>query len=155
MDPTYLGVMKARGELERIGHGVYRFPQVPVTERTPFIEAVLWVGKEAALSHDAVLALHGLAFANPSVIRVVTPHRVRRKRPASTPVKIIRRALPAAELTQYFNIPSTTVARALVDCRSLIMPSRLLDAAKAARDEGLLRSAEYEELLNQLDLADG
>lgn len=155
VDPDYLSVLKGRDVLDHAGYGLYRFPQVPVTERTGYMEAVLWVGRDAALSHDAVLALHGLAFANPSVIRVVTPHRVRRTQQPPTALKIIRRAVPEQHLTRYFNIPSTTVARALLDCRNLIMRSRLVEAAYHARQEGLLQATELDDVLEELDHPDG
>lgn len=155
VDPDYLHVLAGRGVIEHTGVGLYRFPEVPVTERTSFMETVLWVGRDAALSHDAVLALHGLAFANPSVIRIVTPHRVRRAKSPPTALKVIRRTIPDGELTRYFGIPSTTVARALLDCRDLTMRSRLIDAAKDARREGLLREAELDHVLEQLEHSNG
>lgn len=153
-EPHYLTVLKGRGGLEHSGYGVYRFPQIPVTEYTPLMEAVLWVGTGAVLSHDAVLALHGLAFANPSVLRVTTPHRVRRTLPPPTPLKIIRRTLPADQLTRYVSIPSTTVAQALIDSRALLMNSRLLEAAQTARTQGFLLTDEYDTVLTTLELTD-
>lgn len=151
VDPDYLHVLVGRGVIGHTGVGLFRFPEVPVTERTGFMEAVLWVGRDAALSHDAVLALHGLAFANPSVIRVVTPHRVRRSKPPPTALKVIRRTLPDSDRTRYFGIPSTTVSRALLDSGGLIMRSRLIDAARDARREGLLRESELDRVLEQLE----
>lgn len=155
VDTAYLRQMAQRGTIENVAYGLYRVPEVPVTEYTPYMEAVLWVGPDAALSHDSVLALHGLAFANPSVIRVVTPHRVRRTQSPPTALKILRRKLPAHELTRYFSVPSTTVARALVDCRDMIMRSRLVDAAQEARREGLIRAAELGDVLAAMENRDG
>lgn len=114
------------------------------------MEAVLWVGKGAVLSHDAVLSMHGLANANPSTIRVTTPRRVRRSDPPSS-IKVIRGTLPDEDLTTYNGIPSTTVARALLDCRDLIMRSRLIEAAKEARDEGLVRRRDFDGLQTGLE----
>ena len=54
-----------RGGLERVAYGLYRFEDIPRTGRDEFMEAVLRVGPEAYLSHDAVLALHDLGLANP------------------------------------------------------------------------------------------
>lgn len=141
--------LAARGELERLDRGLYRFPNAPRSERDAFMEAVLWVGREAALSHDAVLALHDLGFANPRTLRVVTPHRVRKTRPRPD-VEIIRDRLPARDLTVYFGIPSTTVARALRDCRALLMPSRLRGATDEARRRGLLLVREHDDVLEAL-----
>lgn len=150
VDGAYLRQMTQRGTLEQVAYGLYRVPEVPLTEQAPYMEAVLWTGADAALSHDAVLALHGLASANPSVIRVVTPRRVRRRQRPPVPLRIIKRMIPAHQLTRYFAIPSTTVARALMDCRDLIMRSRLVEAAEQARREGLLRDAELDAVFDVL-----
>lgn len=150
----YLNDLKRRGVLEHTAYGLYRFPQVPVTHYTPFMEAVLWVGADAVLSHDAVLSLHGLAHANPSVIRVSTPRRVRKSDPPAA-IKVIRRTIPDEDLTRYEGIPSTTVARALLDSRDLITRSRLLEAAHQARAEGLIPRRMFGDLLERLETADG
>lgn len=150
IDPAYLRMMVQRKSIEHVGYGLYRFPQVPVTERTHLMEAVLWVGEGAVLSHDSVLSMHGLANANPSIIRVTTPRRVRKSAPPS-PIEIIRRTLPEEDLTVYDGIPSTTVARALSDCRDLLMRSRLVEAAHEARNEGLVRRRAFDALLAGLE----
>lgn len=146
---TYLGTMHARGSLERSARGVYRFPELPVTRLTVLMEAVLWVGRDAVLSHDAVLSLHELASANPRVIRVTTPWRVRRSDPP-TAVEVVRRRLPPSDVTVHEGIPTTTVARALRDCRGLVMPHRLVEAAHEAHARGLVRRGELPVLLADL-----
>lgn len=138
-----------RGMLDNVARGLYRFPDAPATARDAFMEAVLWVGRDAALSHDAVLALHGLASANPRTLRVVTPHRVRKTRPRPD-VTILLDRLPATDLTVYSRIPSTRVARALKDCRGLIMTDRLLDAADEALRQGLLLPREHDEVIKAI-----
>src|SRR5665647_315963 len=51
--------LRARKELDRPAHGVYRFPQLPVTAYDPYMLAVLWTGEPAAcLSHDSALAAY-------------------------------------------------------------------------------------------------
>lgn len=139
-----------RGFLERTGRGVYRFPDFPVTEAAEYMEAVLWAGEGAALSHDAVLALHDLGFANPSTIRVTVPRRVRKTHPRRD-VTLVHSVVPDEDLTVYEGIPSTTVARALLDARGLLMPSRLREAARVARERGLLLAGEYDRVLTGLE----
>lgn len=151
---TYAAKIASRGVLEKVARGLYRVPQIPVTSLTPFMEAVLWVGEGAAVSHDAVLSMHELAFANPRVLRVTTSRRVSKVGPP-VPVEIVRRRLAADELTEHEGIPSTTVARALRDCRGLIMTSRLVEAAHEARDQGLVRRREIDDLLRDLEAVDG
>ncbi len=134
--PQYLSVLANRGVLEHTGHGLYRFPQVPPTDRTSFMEAVLRVGEGAFLTHDAVLSLHELALVNPRRIRVGTSRRVRRSLPGW--IELVRRA-DSPDLTSYEGIRSTTVAQALRDCAGAVPRDRLRDALESARRQGLVR----------------
>lgn len=135
--PIELRKLAARGGVTNIAYGLYRFDDVPRTDRDAYMEAVLRVGPDAYLTHDAVLDLHGLGLVNPRRLRVGTPRRVRAAMPEN--IEVIQRQLPAADLTVYEGIPSATVARALVDCRGLVMADRLIEAAEAAVRAGLVR----------------
>lgn len=147
--PVELRKLAARGFLDHIARGLYRTADLPTGELDHYMEAVLRVGRDAVLSHDAVLALHELAFANPSRIRVTTPHRVRKSDPRRD-VIIVQGQVPDEQRTHYYGIPATTVARALLDSRALIMRSRLLEAAEQARQQGLVLSGEYIQLVTAL-----
>lgn len=147
--PVELRKLAGRGLLNRIDRGLYRFPDMPPTPRDMFMEATLWTGPGAALGFDAVLALHDLALANPRTLRVITAERVRKAHPRDD-ITIVTRRLPSADLTTYFRIPSTTVARALIDCRDLIMPDRLLEATEQAWREGLLLTPEHDNVIAEL-----
>lgn len=142
MPAVELRKLAARGALAHIARGLYRIadPLLPATPRDQFAEAVLRVGADADLTHDAVLSLHGLALVNPRHIRVATPHRVRADLPGH--IRLIQRELPAETLTIYEGIPCTTVVQALVDCRGLVMAERLYQAARQAHREGLLTTRE-------------
>lgn len=131
-----LGKLAARGRLQRVGHGVYRFEEFPADPRGQYLEAVLRVGPDAHLTGDAVLSLHGLALVNPRRISVGTPRRNRTKVPDW--IRVVRDDAGAEELTEYEGIPSTTVAAALRACRATLMPERLLDAVEDATRAGLL-----------------
>ncbi|MDZ7733540.1 MAG: hypothetical protein U5R31_11000 [Acidimicrobiia bacterium] len=112
------------------------------------MEAVLVVGRDAYVTHDAVLALHDLGLINPRRIRVGTPHRVRTQLPDR--VEMIRRDLDPADLTLFEGIPTTTVAQALIDCRDLVMGERLVGAAQEAAERGLLTRRKGREILDDL-----
>lgn len=140
-----------RGGLDRVAYGLYRFDDIPRTGRDQFMEAVLRVGLDAYLTHDAVLALHDLGLANPRRIRVGIPRRARPRLPAS--VEIVQRNLDPVDLTTYEGIPTTTVARALLDCRDLIMIDRLIDAAEEAARRGLLTRRDARRVLAELGAA--
>lgn len=138
----------ARGGLTKRGHGVYRFDDVPVTGHDEFMEAVLAVGDGAHLVGDAVLALHGLADVNPARIRVGTPRRARRTLPRT--IEVIPLRSEPDELTTYEGIPATTLARALLDARGVVMRDRLIAAAREAAGRGLLGTREVTKVLTAL-----
>jgi predicted transcriptional regulator of viral defense system len=138
--PVELRKLAARGGLEHVAYGLYRFEDVRPTRQDEFMEAVLRVGRDAYLSHDAVLALHNLGFSTRKRIRVGTPHRIRGRLPGH--IEVIQQHLEAVDLTVYERIPSTTVARALLDCRRILPAEALVDAAEAAVGRGLLRRRE-------------
>lgn len=98
---------------------------------------------------DPVLALHDLALANPRQIHVATPRRDRRRHPDF--LKVERRSLPAGERAVYEGIPATTVARALLDCRGVIMDERLIEAAREASRTGLLPRRDMQRVLDDLE----
>lgn len=148
--PVELRKLAARGGLEHVGRGVYRFDDIPRTALDQQMEAVLLVGRGAYLTHDAVLDLHDLGLVNPRRIRVGTPHRVRTKLPDH--IEVIRQDLEPDQLTCFEGIPTTTVARALLDCRGLAMGERLAEAAQAAAQRGLLLRREARAVLDALGL---
>jgi predicted transcriptional regulator of viral defense system len=138
-----------RGGIEHVGQGLYRFEDIPPTPRDEFMEAVLLVGEDAVLAGDAVLALHDLGLAHPRRIRVATPRRVRRRLPPF--IKVEQREVPRAEQTTYEGIPAMTVGEAIRDCRGLLMPERLVEAAVDAAQAGLIRKAEAKRLIEELE----
>ena len=147
--PVELRKLHQRGGLRHVGHGLYRFEDIPRTEHDQFMEAVLRVGEDAYLTGDAVLALHDLALTNPRRIRVATPHRERGRLPDYVEAVRARDVAPG-ERTVYEGIPATTVARALLDCRGTIMDERLAQAVEEAARAGLLGRAERRRLLAEL-----
>lgn len=137
-----------RGGLDHVAYGLYRFDDIPHTGRDQYMEAVLRAGPDAYLTHDAVLALHELGLVNPRRVRVGTPKRTRPHLPDE--VEIVQRHLDKADLTTYEGIPTTTVRRALLDCRSIVMRERLLDATKEAARRGLLRRDEADRVIAEI-----
>jgi predicted transcriptional regulator of viral defense system len=131
-----------------VAYGLYRLADAPPTEYDQFAEALLRVGDGAYLRGDVVLTLHHLALVNPRQIRVGAPRRVRAALPEF--IDLREEEMPANDLTDYEGLHSTTVARALLDCRGQVMTERLLDAAKQAKAEGLLTGREYARVRREL-----
>lgn len=133
--------MAARGKLKHVRRGVYKFPDTKPTERDDFAAALVGVGEEAFLVRDAVLALHGLALVNPIKIRVGTTRRIRHEVPAFVIVE--QQATTENELEVFEGLRTTRVAKAIVDCRGLIMMERLEKALADAHAQGLVTRKEF------------
>jgi len=146
--PVELRKIAARGGVESVAYGLYRFEDVPRTRWDDFMEAVLRVGPDAYLFGDAVLAMHELALVNPRRTKVGTRRRARPKLPPT--IEIVNADVPDDEVTTYEGIPAVTVARALRDCRGKIMQDRWLDAVRDAEQQGLIREPEAVQLRREL-----
>lgn len=131
-----------------VGYGLYRFEDVTHSTHAQFAEAVLRVGRDAYLTGDAVLAFHELALVVPRRIRVGTNRRVRANLPEW--IHVVREKLLEDDLTIYEGVRSATVARALIDSRTIVMTDRLINAAHDARQQGLLTTVEADRVLSVL-----
>jgi predicted transcriptional regulator of viral defense system len=150
----------ARGKFTSVCADLYRLDGMPPGRRDTFSEAVLRVGPGAFLSHDAVLALHGLTENEPDRVRVATArHRPYRHGTTGTRLRsaqqleVLHRDVPAEDLTSYRGIRSTTVARALLDCHGLLAAEQLISAAEQAVRRGLLLRRERNAVLEALELS--
>jgi predicted transcriptional regulator of viral defense system len=133
--------LAARGGLENVAYGLYRVPDVRPTEFDQFAEALLRVGEGAYLHGESVLALLGLADVNPRNIKVAVP---RRARPTLPPFIELTHVNGEVLTTFYEGLNAQPVADALMECRGRIENTRLLEAAKQARAEGLLTTGEWQ-----------
>jgi predicted transcriptional regulator of viral defense system len=146
--PVELRKIAARGGVERVAYGLYRFEAVPHTALDHYMEAVLRVGRDAYLVGDTVLAMLDLALVNPLQTRVGARRRARPTLPKM--IKLVHEDVPDDDVTNYGGIPAVTVARALRDCRGTVMTDRLLDAVTDAERRGLLRRDEARQLRDEL-----
>lgn len=145
--PSELNRWCADGRLVRRGHGVYKLARWVPTPYDQYAEAVALVGEDGYLWGQSVLAMHGLALVDPRAIEVATPRRVRRRLPAWVePVA----APKGVHATLYEGIPSQRVADAIEACMRSVMPGRLREAAKQAREAGLVTADEYDRLEKEL-----
>ncbi|WP_235020232.1 type IV toxin-antitoxin system AbiEi family antitoxin domain-containing protein [Ruania rhizosphaerae] len=141
--------LAGRGALINVAYGIYRVPDAPASPFDQFAEALLRAGEGAYLRGDSVLALFGLADVNPPKIRVVAPKRTRAKMPAYIEVRAPPLGQPPS-LTRYEGLLAMRVADAILDCRGRIEPSRLREAARDARKEGLVTRVEHSKLQREL-----
>lgn len=141
--------LAARGGLVNVAYGLYRVTDIPATRFDQFAEAILRVGKGSYLHGESVLALFGLAEVNPRRIKVAVPYRVRIKLPIFVELSQVAEG---ARTTLYEGLSSQTVFEAILECRGRIEKERLLDAARQARQEGLLTTAEWRQVRKGLRL---
>lgn len=156
VDPAQLRVLAHRGNLERRGRGVYRFPEVPVGEHDEYQEAVLLVGHGAVVSYESALALLELCDVNPRRIHVTVPVGERVRRRIERPVQVHHAQLHPDELTRADGIPVVTAARAIRDGLAAGTDARLLvQAITTGRREGHLVPDEAAWLQDLLDARAG
>lgn len=134
--------------IEHIGRRVYQFTDSPRTERDPSMEAVLLAGSGAHLAADSVLAFHQPALVNPRRIRIAVNRRARALLPDH--IEILHQSTASHDMTTYEGIASATVARALRDCRSIVMGDRLLEALEESIARGLIAPAEARSLRDDI-----
>jgi predicted transcriptional regulator of viral defense system len=132
--------LASRGGLKSVAYGLYRVPDVPTTALDQFAEALARVGEGAYLHGESVLAIWGLADVNPRRIKVAVPRRARPRLPAFVE---LTRTVGEPHTTLYEGLAAQPVADAILECRGRIETDRLREAAKRARAEGLLTTAEW------------
>lgn len=133
-----------RGKLEQVSRGVYQFPQLAGSVNESFLRATLYVGADAYLTADAVLAVHDLANVNPRIIRVGTNKRVRHELPKQ--IKVLRTETKDNLIEVHNGIRATRVSRAIIDSKGLVMNSRLQVALAEAFARGLVTETERKQV---------
>lgn len=150
---TELPKMAARNRISRVGHGIYRIPQVPGSEYENLTLALLSTGApEAYLSHETALDVWGICDVNPKVIHVSVDKGRRIRRAASTLLKLHYRAIDTSSTTWWKEVPVSDPVSTIQDCIEWGTPAYLMrQAIQEATSRGLLSPTKQEELLQQLD----
>ena len=130
-----------RGRLVRVGHGVYRIIHYVPTPLDKYAEAVAIVGENAYIFGESVLAMHELAFVNPTVILVATTKRIRKTLPEYIRIVCIK---DKGCVTPHEGIPSQSIVSAILECGKSVMADRLENAIDEAKKRGLITQEESE-----------
>lgn len=129
VSPTTIGDRVRSGRLIRLHRGVYAVGHARLRREGHWLAAVLAVGPGAVVSHRDAAGLHGLRPANHTRIDVSTAARAR----SSEKITVHRtRSLDAQDVTTVEGIPTTTVARTLVDLAGIVPHDHLTKAIKEA-----------------------
>jgi len=139
-----LGKLAARGTLERVSQGLYRFPEWPVSANDHLMEAVLWTrDPQAALSHETALAVYELSDVNPDKTHVTVPKQRRLRRQEYPPALVVHyQDLADGQVGWWELIPTVTVATAIDQCiAARVRPDLVLQAIDTARRQGRVDEA--------------
>ena len=151
---TTLGKMAARGRLERVAYGLYRFPQWPISANDNLMQAVLWARDPlAVLSHETALAVWELCDVNPSKTHVTIPKRRPLRRAFVPPTyEIHREDLAAADRGWWQQIPTVTPATAIRQgIVQGLRPSLITQAIDQALDRNLMDDVTAAKRMSELD----
>jgi predicted transcriptional regulator of viral defense system len=156
IDRPTVDLLNERGQLERVGHGVYRFPQLPVTTYDRFMLAVLWTGTGAAcLSHDTALAAYNVCDIDPDRIHVTIPTARRVRRSDDDLYDIHQQDLADEQIGWWQQIQTVTLPTAISQCIDSGVPEPLLrQALTTARNRGELTAPVADALERDLDARD-
>lgn len=135
--------MERHGQLDRVAHGLYRFPAFPTGPRDELMQATLWPRRLGVISHDSALDLWDLCDVNPARIHVTVPKAARIRRVAPPVYEVHVRDLGAANITRFEGIPVVTPLRAILDGIERHLDGRLItQAIDSARRRGLIMREE-------------
>ena len=123
------------GRLHPIHRGVYAVGHPVLRPEGWALAAVLACGPGAVLSHRSAAERWGLLASARTAVDVTAPARGRRSRPRIT-VHGVRRLHPT-DCTVNDGIPTTTVARTLLDLAEVVPPRRLRYAVEQAERMGV------------------
>lgn len=120
----------ARGRLERVAHGVYRYPRLPGAEFESYGIALLRTGDPGAvLSHETALAVHDISDVNPSRHHVTIPRPRRIRRSDNDRYVVHVDHLEPTQVTWWEQMPVVTPATAIEQCLRYGTPAYLLRQA--------------------------
>jgi hypothetical protein len=120
----------ANGRLHRVHRGVYAVGHGRLSQEGRWMAAVLWAGEGAVLSHLSAAKLWNAWRRRVAGIDVIAPRR--RHRPTSG-VRVRRcRRLDRRDVTVRNGIPTTTMARTLVDLTDVLDKHQLANVIHEA-----------------------
>ena len=101
-----------RGNWVRVGRGMFRLPEWPVSMHDDLVRWSLWARGRAVVSHDTALTVHNLGEANPAAVHLTVPPNFRSAAPG---VILHRGVLDDRDVQEYEGFRVTTPLRTLLD----------------------------------------
>lgn len=148
VDPAAFDAFVARGRLERVARGIYRYPRLPGVEHEPYQVALLRTGDpDAALSHETALAIHDISDVNPTRYHVTVPRPRRIRRSDNDRYVVHVQRLTPRQVTWWQQMPVVTPTAAIEQCLAYGTPTYLL---RQALERGARTGAVPRDDLNRL-----
>ncbi len=144
-DYPHLEYHISTGNFERVDHGLYRLPTVPVAEHDDLIRLALWSRNQkdepqAVVSHESALVLHELTDLLPDRTHLTVPRTFRKPTPKGCVLH--KAALAAADIEERTGFRVTTPLRTLLDAAvGTVSQEQLANAVADALTRGLVRRA--------------
>jgi predicted transcriptional regulator of viral defense system len=139
--------MYRHGQLQRVAHGLYRFPLFPLGPRDELKQATMWPRGLGVISHDSALDLWELCDVNPPKIHLTVPRAARIRRQAPSLYVVHVRDLEPTDITAVEGIPVVPARRAILDGIERHLDDRLIgQAIENGERWGLLLTEELAEL---------
>ncbi len=139
VNPVELRKMAARGRLEHVAHGLYRFVAFPRAANDELMQAVLWTGGRAVVSGESALALFSLCDVNPRHVHLTVAPGYRPRRKGGELYRVHTAGLSPDEVTEYKGIPVVTPAKAIAQAAGGGTDPRLVEQAiETARRRDLI-----------------
>jgi predicted transcriptional regulator of viral defense system len=143
-DYPHLTYHTKAGNIERVGHGVYRLLTVPESEHDDLVRLSLWSRNradepQAVVSHATALVLHGLTELLPGKLHLTVPPRFQKKPPRGCALHKGR--LSRGEIEERDGFRVTTPLRTLLDAAASddVPQDDLTRAMRVAIETGLVR----------------
>lgn len=152
-DP-HLNYHLAAGNIERIGHGLYRLTNIPLDEDADWVRLSLWSRNrrdepQAVVSHESALVLHGLSELLPNRIHLTVPPGFRKPSPRGC---VLHKAiLDKDDIEERVGYRVTTAIRTLHDAAdSGVSQEQLAKAIEDGLTRGLVRLSQLDRLVTRL-----
>jgi predicted transcriptional regulator of viral defense system len=146
-DYPHLSYHAKAGNIERVGHGVYRLVTIPVSEHDDLIRLSLWSRNradepESVVSHSTALVLHCLTDMLPKTIHLTVPLRFHKKAPPGC--RLHKAELEDRDVEEHDGFWVTSALRTLLDAAGSpdVPQDEIESAARAALERGLVRGSE-------------
>ena len=138
------------GRIVKMGWGVYRTTQFPVSDEDPYAIAVAEAGQGAFLCGESVLGLLRLMPVNANYIHVCIPRRLRRRLPDGYIATVADKGESPVNI---HGIMCQKPANAIRSCIGKHMGERLSDAAREAYRTGQISKEELDGIQKEISNA--